>query len=465
MADADSLNDGPTLKQLILIHRHGERAPVYAYSSGILAKDVRNQCALQPFISALHTKLEPTAPLPSKPDNQDIPRIAFRFIHGVKLNDNEALYSAWSRGQLFRKAGSSECSEGQLTDTGKLRMLHTGERLRKFYGPEGAGLIPRYTTRDFLNSGMYVRSTAYVRTIESVQYLLAGLLPIATREPGSDGDINVHLTADENAFPPTRGCPRVVEILEGFKNACQRNGEHQRELESLTPRIKLYLDTIPPDEPGGASQKRGMNSQDIAGFRQIFHVYDVASCHVGAGLGLPPGMDEQTFKELDRFVSKNFWSLFGRSPELARLSIGRFLSDIKALIEPAVKAKDMHGVPSLGIFSAHDTTISPLLGSLGAMAHDEFAGVPGFGSVLAIELLERHIDARPWMAGFLPGYKKREHFVRVRYDGKAISLPGCSKAGSHFLGDPTACTYSAFLRIVNAMIPKNFEKECRPKGK
>ncbi|KAJ3195467.1 hypothetical protein HK101_012034 [Irineochytrium annulatum] len=385
----------------------------------------------------------------TKPSNQDIPGIAFQFIQGVKVNENEPLYSAWSRGQLFRKAGSSECSEGQLTDTGKLRMLHTGEMLRKAYGPDGAGLIPRHTTRDFLDFGMYVRSTAYVRTIESVQYLLAGLLPLATREPGSGGDININLQANENAFPPTHGCARVVEILEGFKNACDRSRTHQRELASLTPKIKKYLDTIPPDEPG-APQKRA-NSPDMAGFRQILHVYDVASCHIGAGLGLPPGMDEQTFKDVDRFVSKNFWGLFGRSPELARLSIGRFLSDIKAFIEPAVRAKDADDVFRLGIFSGHDTTLGPMLGSLGAMSYEEFAGVPWFGSVLAIELLEHKTEAKRLLAWLLPGRGNREHFVRVRYNGKAIPLPGCSKAGSHFLGDPTACTYSAFMGIFRAI--------------
>ncbi|KAJ3096262.1 hypothetical protein HDU97_006067 [Phlyctochytrium planicorne] len=145
--------DGLELKQLLFVHRHGEQAS-----------------------TALHATASP-------------PRISeFKFLQGT--SSDQPLTSEWSKKMILGK--DEICETGQLTDTGKLRLKKLGEALRKEY----AGFIPEH-----LNGGgedVYIRSSGYVRTIESVQYLMDGLYPKEKREPGPGGNVRVHIRAVGN---------------------------------------------------------------------------------------------------------------------------------------------------------------------------------------------------------------------------------------------------------------------------
>jgi acid phosphatase len=82
-------------------------------------------------------------------------------------------------------------------------MNNLGKQLRNLY-VDKLGFLPKYLNTDFLHGNgvdsgdIYVRSTGYVRTVESVQYLLAGLFPLDKREPGDGSDIAIHIKATEN---------------------------------------------------------------------------------------------------------------------------------------------------------------------------------------------------------------------------------------------------------------------------
>jgi acid phosphatase len=104
------------------------------------------------------------------------------------------------------------CFYGQLTDTGKRNMMALGSRLRFFYIDQLRLLNPT-----LVPSSLYVRSTDYSRTIESVQYLLGGLYPRKNRHEKQDLQIHVRDYKDETMIPHTN-CPSLLSDTLKRKN-------------------------------------------------------------------------------------------------------------------------------------------------------------------------------------------------------------------------------------------------------
>lgn len=167
----------------------------------------------------------------------------------------------------------------------------------------------------------------------------------------------------------------------------------------------------------------------------------------------------------------------------------------------------------------HDTTIAGLLSSLGAFGGESW---PPFTSHIALELFRRKeqpptfeerrlrsateqqaqaSSARPgWFASLLglatssspsfPSNKVRRnpfaqskaaegigrrptselspaekakldgYYVRIRYNDKIMTVPGCRRPGNHLEGDETFCTMAAFKAIADDFTPKNWKREC-----
>ena len=77
---------------------------------------------------------------------------------------------------------------------------------------------------------------------------------------------------------------------------------------------------------------------------------------------------------------------------------------------------------------------------------------PPFAANISIEVFEDKTK-QYWL-------RKNDSYVRLKYNGKAQKLLGCSKSGSHYLGDPTLCTYEAFMSTMKPLIPGDFASEC-----
>lgn len=52
------------------------------------------------------------------------------------------------------------------------------------------------------------------------------------------------------------------------------------------------------------------------------------------------------------------------------------------------------------------------------------------------------------------------YFVRLRYNDKIMTVPGCRKAGNHMEGDESLCTLEAFKRIADSFTPRDWKGEC-----
>ena len=56
--------------------------------------------------------------------------------------------------------------------------------------------------------------------------------------------------------------------------------------------------------------------------------------------------------------------------------------------------------------------------------------------------------------------KLNGYYVRIRYNDRVMTIPGCKRAGNHLEGDETFCTMAAFKAITDEYTPRNWKQEC-----
>ncbi|KAJ3096263.1 hypothetical protein HDU97_006068 [Phlyctochytrium planicorne] len=295
-------------------------------------------------------------------------------------------------------------------------------------------------------------------------------------------------------------------MLKEFAKANAADEEKFQVEKNLRERLGPY---IQPRKSGSEPEaSSGSPNSTKVSFNLILHAYDLAAAHLASGLDLPPNIDQELYGDLNVYVTKYWWDMFavGRGGEITsfgkkwgdemrRLSIGRFVKDLKDVMVARVSGvtwdwgegmkksrddEDGKVAPKLAIFSGHDTTVGPLLAALDGYRNDT-RHIPDFRSNIAIELLvpkkpiteltEAAISvAKPqqgwWFWPSTSPVKKAEedHFVRVRYNGRPLRIPACAKKGSNYLGDPTVCTFSTFMKVMDEVIPKDFDNACKPKN-
>jgi acid phosphatase len=52
------------------------------------------------------------------------------------------------------------------------------------------------------------------------------------------------------------------------------------------------------------------------------------------------------------------------------------------------------------------------------------------------------------------------HFVRMRYNDRPVTIPFCKPPGNHRAGDESLCTLTAFKEVADSFTPKDWKKEC-----
>lgn len=155
------------------------------------------------------------------------------------------------------------------------------------------------------------------------------------------------------------------------------------------------------------------------------------------------------------------------NPEFRRLAMGRLFSDLHSHLSSKI-TNPLEDALKLSINSCHDTSIGGILNALNAF-NDRW---PPFTSHLGIELYKTVDPSTPTpstsstitndsksltsrITSFLPSSKpssssKSPHFVRVLFNGKPLSLPGCSKVEEHLEGTKgSVCTWEAFEKVLN----------------
>lgn len=197
--------------------------------------------------------------------------------------------------------------------------------------------------------------------------------------------------------------------------------------------------------------------------------------------------DAQARAMIDRIVTEEEYSGYKESNEYRTLGIGAMLGDVvqrmmrssnyseeKLIVNrtsspssppgiermsdndhpPFPSASPSNASLKFALFGTHDSTIAATLASLGAL-EGELNTWPSYTSSLAIELFQAIVPTEPNpstspSSTLLPHHKPRlaQHYVRIRYNDRPITIPACRAQGRHFENDESICTFvSTFWRF------------------
>jgi acid phosphatase len=293
------------------------------------------------------------------------------------------------------------CGRGVLTEVGYDQHIRNGQYFRKTYG----GFLPDRVNRETFESKFYVRSTNVPRTILSAESLLTGLYPPEKRDEEFNIYINTIDETNENLFENQLICPKVGVYSDAFRKS-QLYVNHSNTM--TNPLIKKIAKILKV-------------SETEAFLPALFDCWIADICH---GFPVPPGINEtvlnQVMKEGEWLYSNNF--NYPSRLEYSKVGIGLFFKDYLDVFQNV--RTDPNNTLSFVLYSAHDTTIMPILNALNI-----WDGLwPTFASFIVTEYYE----------GPTPQ-------IRITYNGKPLKIPQCG--GSEF------CPYQTFENLVKNLIP------------
>ncbi|KAJ3261649.1 hypothetical protein HDU77_000763 [Chytriomyces hyalinus] len=498
------------IRQLVIVHRHGERSNYLAAldehlpntsTAGTLVGGKEgagwsNRCSqlveMDGLCGGTVQQFWKKTVLLAKRNRQPLTRLQVQVLDNLNNKsqlDACDLMSGEARSQI--DSTSSGCLPGQLTDSGKAGMLAQGRVFEKEY----ASFLPSVTP-----SHMLVHSTQYARTLESVQHLLTGMFGPRMSEA------RVFIRPKLRLFPDWSdgiGCRALRQLLEPFQQLAVSN--NTAKMDAIVPVMSALfpnLNHIQNNHPHATILDKGT-------FAQLNTYFDalVAWDAAGFNLGGKTANDSQTQQQnhmksyeammqlstvANQLLFHSFRDAGEKDPRVFRLGMGRVLGDICAVmssrfdssqVERTVNdsavavtlqtyVKDL--VPDsvaasepilkdlkLAVFSGHDTTIAPLIASLGAYRGYVAEIWPPFGSHVVFEVVE-HVPSS--LTSKLDSSQQPSidnHYVRVRYNSDPLKLPFCQGRGSHFSEDPSLCRMDVFLKAVGKLVPGDYDAECK----
>lgn len=309
------------------------------------------------------------------------------------------------------------CYSGQLTEKGVREHLKLGETIRRVYVNK-----LKFLGENFNPDEVYVRSTNIDRTLESVQAQLHGMYPNLEEESPSSIDINMVEDKTEYMFANAEACPRIAELKNELKN---------------TPEYQAYLDNhkVLFEKLYSLLQ---MSSQ-VKNF-SYSEMQDVFVALISHNRPLPKGVTPLMVNETMTVAAWQAGYIFS-NPLMSRLAIGLWFKEMLQRINDQVN--NVYPQRKYVIYSAHDSTLLPILNSLKL-----FRSWPHYSSYMFFELFED---------------KEGENVIRVVYNGDVQTLPFCGSADG--TNKSEFCKLADFQKLVEQFVPKNYAEECRAQHK
>ncbi|KAM5382666.1 hypothetical protein ACJZ2D_002456 [Fusarium nematophilum] len=486
-AEINSLYPPQLQLQLVqILLRHGERTPITArFHSAGLPPFWPYCSAARRLTSAILDPSTSTASSDGDPaDNPGLTALEWKRRLETFGPDDTPIIAASRNGEL-----DAICDMGMLTDRGRETTYALGRRLRHLYVDQ-LRFLPETLSAEADTSSIYLRATPVPRALESLQQAFYGLYPPSARASGlHPPTILTRSPADETLFPNDGNCRRFAALARAFARRAAERWNDTPEMAYLTKRLGRWM---PEDNPRVAVDNRPRLSG-------IMDTINATNAH-GPATRLPSEFyDPEVKRIIEKIGVEEWYAGYKESQEYRTLGIGGLLGDIVARMvgsaehsaadgeyEQAVNATT--GPPTtlpqvrFGLSGCHDTTLAGTLASLGAFNDDEW---PPFTSHIAIELF-RHVNQgppppppAPKSSGFLsffgwaskgtssaagsppPGIGRKQtpdltdeekarlqgYFVRLRYNDRPVTIPGCKPAGKHLDGDESFCTLVGFPGI------------------
>jgi acid phosphatase len=372
------------------------------------------------------------------------------------------------------------------------------------------------------SDSIYLRSTPLPRALESVQQVFWGFYPLTARTASfPPPKIVTRTPADETLFPNEGNCRRFNQLSRAF---AQRAADKWNDTEEMKYVNRLISAWMPRSSPKVAvdSHPRLSGIMDTIN-ASLAHgpvtrlppeFYDLKAREIIEKIGV----DEwySGYYENREYRTLGIGALMGDIVERMTASVehsGLTAHEIGAEDGRMGRGRAGETTMKFALSGCHDTTLAGVLSSLGAFGGESW---PPFTSHIELELF-RKMDqsripegvppksaiekqalaspARPgWFASLLglspstttivrspltssassegigrrptaslsPAEKQKlnHYYVRIRYNDRVMTIPGCKRAGNHLEGDETFCTMAAFKAIADEYTPRNWKREC-----
>ncbi|KAK9469775.1 histidine phosphatase superfamily [Lipomyces arxii] len=424
-----------SLEQVQILFRHGERTPVH--------RSIQQWSKWGfPIFWPLCASSQSTRTLAVDPDLSHVFTMGYeREIETLTEEDPSP---------LFTNAGKKGvCLEGQLTDKGRISANQLGKQIRELYIDRLAFLPSFYN----VPSDIYMRTTSIQRSRETLLQLITGLYPGPSLQ--TLPKILERFPFEENLYPMAGNCARIRELRKQFVEASAKYWDPK--LEEPSEVFKQIL--------SGSDKKiavGGGGETDSA-----WAIIDTYASAVSHNITTPAAFENRDAVNLvGRAALDSEFIGFDKNQEMKRLGMGRFLGEVLHRMtvgdpiiagnkEEATKLlgkefKTANKIPLLALYAAHDSSIGALLATMGVFDNRWI----NFTTHITFELFKEKVESNKWLAG------KPSQFVRVKYNGKPMSLPACQAAGQHYGEDKSLCTMAAFKSFVNSVAPHNWGSEC-----
>eukprot|EP00298_Acanthocystis_sp_HF-20_P001423 c11838_g1_i1.p1 GENE.c11838_g1_i1~~c11838_g1_i1.p1 ORF type:complete len:429 (-),score=129.85 c11838_g1_i1:19-1278(-) len=345
---------GYNLERVVLIFRHGARTPI----SNVFPGNKSNEVYFWD-INEMRLKQEDLVPALTVDDPQ------FRIVseHNTKQETTKF---------------PGGCSVGELTKLGREQAINLGNELRKRYVEE-LKLLPTQPDASLLE----LRSTNVNRTIETLRGVLFGIY-------GNNFGSALHVTVaseEDETLTPNFTCERLHESYK----LQRQNFFH----ETKTNTLRLQLADLFQTEPTNIN---------------FVNIRDLVIALKTHGKVIPEFLDNKPI--LDNLEKASVEQVFSVLIGLSKNDVdypqkGLQLSAAPLVHEVCSRVSALDTQHKLTLLSGHDTSIMPLMCSLGYYEHVW----PDFCSNVAFEV-----------------YLKNDHrYVRVVRNGQWIPISGCSE--------------------------------------
>ncbi|KAE8451197.1 hypothetical protein EG329_004361 [Mollisiaceae sp. DMI_Dod_QoI] len=409
------------------------------------------------------------------------------------------------------------CNLGELTDEGRMTTWNLGRRLRHLYVDQLQFMPPMIHDADMI----YLRATPIPRALESLQQAFWGMYPANSRSASfPPPTVLLRAPADETLFPNDSNCRRFAQLSRAFAQRTADRWNSTSEMDYLNkliskwmpesnkrvavdshPRLSGIMDTINSTLAHGPETRlpkefydeKGRKIIEKIGVEEWFSGYQESQEYRTLGIGgLMGDVVERMVGSVEKNGNDGLFEIGGKDGTIGYGRGG----------EKAIK---------LGLSGCHDTTLAAVLASLGAFEGQPW---PPYTSHIALELFRKSdpqlvevppnreiggpngleattnskvrkswfgrifgdnavVDEKKDKSGPLGISRKKTeelresdrakldgYFVRIRYNDKVMSVPGCKPAGKHLDGDESFCTLEAFKSIVDKFTPSHWKQAC-----
>ena len=302
-------------------------------------------------------------------------------VHGAGIFGNEEQWNG-------------NCQTGQLTEKGGEMCTWMGAGLREIYIDKFHLLPDSLTEKD--TDLLYLRTTDFQRTRESLASLMEGLYP-ADKHVGVYLPVHIIPVETDYLHPNTGVCARLGQLV--TKNTVKSQDWMKRfnSVKQILDRVNVIAGT------------KGIVTYDdnytCDAWADIFHARE---CH---NMPYPCSADGQTCVTqdmVDAICEVDSWDACNAyvGDETNRLSGGPFFMDVSKSFGTRISSGKG---PRYIHYSAHDSTIAMVLASL------KFdGGFPPYASTVRFELWQTAFGSSP------------QYAVQIIYNNRVIRPPECS---------------------------------------